>query len=154
MPLCKWAWEAFMSHSEWREGCGRMLPLQRWDVITSPALPALLSWLVLSLLTFFSCHSPLEGDNHLLGIPRCAKANVPTLIWSRVNTDTHKCYAETEVTGSDNFSGQNGFDSDGKSGGKKDKIWKRSTRDKGTSWKSILENHATNPQLFLMTELK
>lgn len=39
MPLCKLAWEAFVSHSEWREGCGRMLPLQRLDVITSPALP-------------------------------------------------------------------------------------------------------------------
>lgn len=87
-----------MSHSKWREGCGRMLPLQRFDGnhlprSASPFLP-FLSWRVLSALTFFSCHSAWEGGNHLLWITPCSQANATALICSHVNTRIHQCWTK------------------------------------------------------------
>lgn len=143
-----------MSHSEWREGCGRMLPLQRLDVITSLALPPFATMTLTS--NFLQLPQPSgrrqpSARNPRMRRSKCANTDLKPCKHRHTNVAQKlKSCAETNTI----FQCKTGLIAMEIWTQIQDKIWKRSTRDKGTSWKSILENHATNPQLFLMTELK
>lgn len=49
---------ASMSHTKWRECCGRMLPVHRFDGNHLPRFSSLFYHDLCSVLTFFSCQGP------------------------------------------------------------------------------------------------
>lgn len=146
MLLRKLAWEAFMSHCECREGCGRMLPRQRLD---GNHLPGCSSLCYRALAPNFLQLSQSSGRRqHLLRITRRSEANVTTLICGHVNTDAHQCCAQTEVRQKQTHSsGQNGSDTHGN----RAKCGKHSQRTKenraSKSWKTTLQIHSCSSEL-------